>query len=188
RAAHRSTAHTRAPVGGIPRGPCAGRSTVSNTRKVIMRRLVVNADDFGLTVGVNDGILDAHEHGILTSASLFANAPATADAIRRARWHPSLGIGVHLALVDGAPVLPPADVPTLVTGDGRFRRSWKPFVAACLRGRVSLVEVERELTAQIETIVAAGVLPTHLDTHKHVHAYPPIFAVVSRLAARFGIR
>jgi len=152
-----------------------------------MRRLVVNADDLGLTTAVNDGIFDAHVHGILTSASLFANAPATADAIRRARSHPSLGIGAHLTLVDGTPTLPPTRIPTLVRGDQRFPPSWKPFIAACLRGRVSLVEVERELTAQIESLLQAGVRLTHLDTHKHVHMYPPLFSVVARLASRFEV-
>src|SRR5204862_2714755 len=85
----------------------------------VMRRLVVNADDLGLTVGVNDGVFDAHDHGILTSASLFAGAPATSDAIRRARGRPSLGVGVHLALVDGTPTLPPRRVPTLVAHHAR---------------------------------------------------------------------
>ena len=151
------------------------------------RRLVVNADDLGLTVGVNDGIFDAHHHGILTSASLFAGAPATADAIERARRVPSLGLGAHLALVDGSPTLPPRLVPTLVEDDGRFRRSWRPFIVACLRGKVSLAEVELELTAQVERLRNAGVTLTHLDAHKHVHAYPPVFAIVARLAGRFGI-
>ena len=141
----------------------------------MVRRLVVNADDLGLTVGVNDGIFDAHDHGILTSASLFAGAPATSDAIRRARGRPSLGVGVHLALVDGTPTLPPRRVPTLVADDERFRRSWKPFIVACLRGRVSLAEVELELTAQVDRLRSAGVRLTHLDAHKHVHAYPPVF-------------
>ena len=153
----------------------------------VVRSLVVNADDLGLTVGVNDGIFDAHDHGILTSASMFASAPATSDAIRRARGRPSLGVGVHLALVDGTPTLPPSRVPTLVEDDGRFRRSWKPFIVACLRGGVSLAEVELELTAQIERLRGAGVGLTHLDAHKHVHAYPPVFAIVARLANRFGI-
>jgi hopanoid biosynthesis associated protein HpnK len=153
----------------------------------VLRSLVVNADDLGLTAGVNDGIFDAHDHGILTSASMFASAPATSDAIRRARSRPSLGVGVHLALVDGTPTLPPSRVPTLVEDDGRFRRSWKPFIVACLRGTVSLAEVELELTAQIEHLRSAGVSLTHLDAHKHVHAYPPVFAIVARLAGRFGI-
>src|ERR1700726_3854812 len=96
----------------------------------VQRRLVVNADDLGLTVGVNDGIFDAHQHGILTSASLFANAPATVDAIRRAHSHPALGLGAHLTLVDGTPSLPARLIPSLVTEDGQFRRSWKPFIVA----------------------------------------------------------
>jgi predicted glycoside hydrolase/deacetylase ChbG (UPF0249 family) len=153
----------------------------------MLRSLVVNADDLGLTGGVNDGIFDAHDGGVLTSASLFANAPATDDAIRRARSRLSLGVGVHLTLVDGTPTLPPSRVPSLVEDDGRFRPSWKPFIVACLRGRVALEEVERELTAQIERIRWAGIQPTHLDAHKHVHAYPPIFAIVARLAERFHI-
>src|SRR3979411_2866486 len=98
---------------------------------IVRRNLVVNADDLGLTVGVNDGIFDAHDHGILTSASLFASAPATADAIRRARSRPPPGAGAHPALVDGTPTLPPSRVPTLVEDDERFRRSWKPFIVAC---------------------------------------------------------
>src|SRR5262249_32738181 len=139
---------------------------------MILRQLVVNADDLGLTVGVNDGIFDAHDLGILTSASLFANAPATADAIRRARGR-TIGVGVHLTLVDGTPTLPAHRIPPLVTGDGRFHHSWRPFLAACLQRRVSLIDVERELTAQIERVQAAGVAMTHLDAHKHVHLYPP---------------
>jgi predicted glycoside hydrolase/deacetylase ChbG (UPF0249 family) len=153
----------------------------------VRRQLVVNADDLGLTTGVNDGIFDAHDHGVLTSASLFANAPATRDAIERLDARPSLGIGCHLALVDGRPALPPHRIPTLVERDGRFRRSWKPFIVACLQGHVSLYEVERELTAQVFRLTETGLRLTHLDTHKHVHAYPPIFDVVARVAVRFGI-
>jgi hopanoid biosynthesis associated protein HpnK len=153
----------------------------------MLRHLVVNADDLGLTSGVNAGIFDAHDRGILTSASLFAHAPATADAVRRAWARPSLGVGVHLTLVDGTPVLPAHRVPSLVEDDGRFRASWKPFIVACLRGRVALEEVERELTAQIDRVRSEGIRPTHLDAHKHVHAFPPIFAIVARLAERFAI-
>lgn len=153
----------------------------------MVRRLVINADDLGLTIGVNEGIFDAHGRGVLTSASLFANAPATADAISRIRQCPSLGVGCHLTLVDGRPTLSPRHVPTLVEDDGRFRPSWKPFIVACLTGRVSLDEVERELTAQIDKIRSEGVRLTHLDAHKHVHAFPPIFAIVARLANRFAI-
>jgi predicted glycoside hydrolase/deacetylase ChbG (UPF0249 family) len=153
----------------------------------VLRSLVVNADDLGLTVGVNNGIFDAHDRGVLTSASVFANAAATADALARALHRPSLGVGCHLALVDGQPTLPATRVPSLIEGDGRFRRSWKPFIVSCLMGRVSLREVEQELAAQIDRVRSAGVTLTHLDAHKHVHAYPPIFAIVTRLADRFQI-
>jgi predicted glycoside hydrolase/deacetylase ChbG (UPF0249 family) len=153
----------------------------------MLRTLVVNADDLGLTVGVNNGIFDAHDRGILTSASLMANAPATANAIRGLRTRSALGIGVHLTLVDGAPMLLPDRVPSLVQDDGRFPPSWKPFIVSCLLGRVSMYEVERELAAQIGRLVSEGIRPTHLDAHKHVHAYPPVFAIVVRLAERFGI-
>src|SRR5262249_44119867 len=151
------------------------------------RQLVVNADDFGLTTGINDGILEAHDTGILTSASVFPNAPATADAILRARSRPSLGLGAHLTLVDGTATLPASRIPRLGPGDGGFRGSWRPFVVACLGGQIRLADVERELTAQVERLREAGVPLTHLDSHKHVHAYPPIFTVVARLADRFGI-
>ena len=151
------------------------------------RTLVVNADDLGLTVGVNNGIFDAHDRGILTSASLMATAPAAANAIGRVRSRPALGIGAHLTLVDGAPMLPPDCVPTLVNDDGRFQHSWKPFIVACLMGRVSMAEVERELTAQIECLTSQGIRLTHLDSHKHVHLYPPVFEIAARLAKRFGI-
>jgi predicted glycoside hydrolase/deacetylase ChbG (UPF0249 family) len=153
----------------------------------VLRSLVVNADDLGLTVGVNDGIFDAHDHGVLTSASVFANAGATEDALARALRRPSLGVGCHLTLVDGRPTLPPARVPSLIEDDGRFRPSWKPFIVSCLLGHVSLLDVEQELTAQIERLRSAGLTLTHLDAHKHVHAYPPIFAIVTRLAERFQI-
>lgn len=153
----------------------------------MLRRLVINADDLGLTRGVNRGIFDAHDWGVLTSASLFANAPATSDAVAGLRHRPSLGVGCHLTLVDGQPTLPPGRLPTLVADDGRFRRSWKPFIAACLAGRVSYDEVERELTAQIDKIHSEGFRVTHLDAHKHVHAFPPVFAIVARLARRFDV-
>ena len=151
------------------------------------RRLVVNGDDFGLTPGINAGIADAHRYGILTSASMFANAPATAEALAIARQTPTLGVGCHLALVDAEPLSPPSAIPTLVR-DGRFRPTWASFAAALLAGRVSLREIERELSAQIDRIRSSGVELSHLDAHKHVHACPPLFSVVARLAGRFGIR
>jgi hopanoid biosynthesis associated protein HpnK len=153
----------------------------------VSKLLIVNADDFGLTPGVNAGIVDAHRDGILTSASMFANAAATEDAIRSSRTCPQLGIGCHLTLVDGAPVLPAPRVRTLVGADGRFRQTWMSFMQAATTGAVSLREVEAELTAQIEKLRSSGIRLTHLDGHKHVHLYPPVFGIVAALAARFQI-
>lgn len=147
----------------------------------------MNADDLGLTTGVNDAVFQAHEHGILTSASLMAGGPAVDDAIARARHHPSLGIGCHLTLVDGRPVAPLSEVRSLVDAQGCFRPSWRPFIRDALAGRIALSEVERELTAQIDRLATAGVRLTHLDSHKHVHVYPPIFSIVAGLAARYGV-
>ena len=151
------------------------------------RLLVINGDDFGLTRGVNAGMLDAHRDGVLTSVSLFANAPATEDAITIAHATPSLGVGGHLTLVDGTPTLSAAEVPSLVTAEGQFRRTWGAFIRACVLGRVSFDEVRRELTAQILRLQGAGILLTHLDSHKHVHTYPPIFRIVADLATRFRV-
>jgi predicted glycoside hydrolase/deacetylase ChbG (UPF0249 family) len=151
------------------------------------RRLVVNGDDFGLTPGVNAGILAGHADGILTSASLFANAPETDAAIAIAQRTPTLGVGCHLTLVDGTPLLPASKIPTLAP-DGRFLPTWSAFIAAAWRRQVDFVEVERELEAQIDRVRAAGIALTHLDGHKHIHAYPPVFEIVARLARRFGIR
>ena len=151
-----------------------------------IRALVVNGDDFGLTPGVNAGIVEAHVRGVLTSASLLANAPGTDEAILLARRTPTLGVGCHLALVDADPVLRASELPTLAPG-GHFRPTWQAFIVDALAGRIEPNEIERELTAQIQRLTTAGLTLTHLDTHKHVHAFPPVFKVVARLAQRFGI-
>lgn len=152
-----------------------------------MRALVVNGDDFGLTPGINAGVLHAHTRGILTSASLFANAPATNDAIAIAQRTSTLSVGCHLTLVDGCPLSAASELPTLAPG-GRFRRTWSEFIRDAVLGRIRLHEIEREVTAQVQRLAEAGVRVTHLDSHKHVHAYPPIFALVAHVARQFGVR
>lgn len=152
-----------------------------------MKELILNADDFGLTRGVNEGIIRAHREGILTSATLMANGPAFEDAVERSRANPSLGVGCHLVLVGGFSVAPPAEIPTLAGRDGRLPASLATLVARVSTGRIRIKDMERELLAQIEKIRRAGIDPTHLDTHKHAHAHPGVLEAVGRVARQTGI-
>lgn len=141
------------------------------------KRLIVNADDFGLTSGVNAGIVEAFERGILRSTTLMANGPAFDDAARLARQSTGLDVGCHLVLIGGRPLTEPAS---------RFPDSAAGLVAR-LFGRYSVDWIEREFAAQIEKVASAGVHPTHLDTHKHTHLAPPVLEAMVRVASRFGI-
>ena len=152
-----------------------------------MRRLIVNADDFGLHAAVNRGILAAHTEGIVSSASLMAGGAAFDDAVRIARHCPQLGVGVHLTLVGARPVLPVAEVSSLLDESGAFYGSYPLFIKRFLRGKIRLAEVERELAAQIDRVRMAGIQPSHLDSHQHLHVVPGISAIVLDLARRFAI-
>ena len=157
----------------------------------LARRLIINADDFGLTPGVNRAIMEAHQHGLVTSATLMASAAAFEDAVQLARANPKLSVGCHVVLLDGIPVSPPAAIPTLLEKNQerpRLRDKLLPFVSAALRGRVSRDEIAREIEAQIGKIQATGLQLTHLDTHKHTHLFPSIFKPLLEVASKLGIR
>lgn len=132
------------------------------------RRLAVNADDFGFTRDVNEGIVHAHRAGILTSTTLMANAPAFEHAVALSREAPSLDIGVHFVLVGGPGQ--PESVAQLIS-------------ALALRR----LDVDRELRGQIDKILTAGIEPTHLDTHKHTHLHPVVLDAVARLSAEYRV-
>ena len=151
-----------------------------------MKQLIVNADDFGYTPGVNRAIVEAHRCGIVTSASLMANGAAFEDAVEQSRRAPGLDIGCHLNFVEGAPVSPPAKIPHLVGADGRFLAA-SQLALRLVCGGVPKDELEREAAAQIETLLRAGIQPSHVDTHKHTHVHPKVAAAVARIALRFGI-
>ncbi len=153
-----------------------------------MRRLIVNADDFGLHAAVNRGIQAAHTEGIVSSASLMAGGAAFDEAVRIAKQCPQLGVGVHLTLVGAGSILPTADVPSLVDATGAFYGSYPLFLKRFLSGKIRLAEVERELAAQIEQVRLAGIQPSHLDSHQHLHVLPGIGGIVLDLARRFSIR
>jgi predicted glycoside hydrolase/deacetylase ChbG (UPF0249 family) len=140
-----------------------------------LRRLVVNADDFGFTPDVNHGIIEAHCGGILTSTTLMANGDAFADAVRLARATPTLDIGCHLVLIGGESLTSGRQLPATVP----------QLLAALARREIRIYE---ELAAQVRRIVDAGLRPTHLDTHKHTHLAPPVLDAVARLSAETGIR
>jgi predicted glycoside hydrolase/deacetylase ChbG (UPF0249 family) len=142
-----------------------------------MRRLIVNADDFGFTRGVNAGIIEACRHGILRSATLMANGPAFDDAVERARQNPLLDVGCHLVLIGGRAVAPPCEP---------LAQSTRELLWRLARG-LSTGAMEQEFSAQIEKLVAAGIRPTHLDTHKHTHLAPPVLDAVVRVARRYQI-
>ena len=146
-----------------------------------MKRLIVNADDFGLTPGVNRGIVRAFQHGIVTSASLLVTGSAFEDAVALARDFPALDVGLHLALVEEQAVLPPEALPTLVDKAGRLPGTKGEFFKRALLGRISWDEVEREIAAQIARFQQTGLRLSHLDSHQHLHMFPPVFQIVTRL-------
>jgi predicted glycoside hydrolase/deacetylase ChbG (UPF0249 family) len=153
-----------------------------------MRQLIVNADDFGLTTQVSWGILDSHRGGIVTSTTFMANGEAFDIAVSMARREYDLGVGVHLNLTEGAPVSPVREIPTLINRQGRLHLSPLHLAQGIITRQVNLVEVETELWQQIWKVVRAGILPTHLDGHKHVHVLPGVSDIVIRLAQEFSIR
>ena len=153
-----------------------------------MRRAIINADDFGLCRGVNEGIIKAHREGILTSATLMANMPGFEEAVALARENPRLGVGIHLNLLRGAPVSPPDKVPTLLAPSGLLWGSVYVFLRRLWTGRISFAEVEAELRAQVEKVLAAGVPATHVDSEKHLHTVPAVFRTVARIIPDYGLR
>ena len=161
-----------------------------------MTRLIINADDFGLTSGVNRAVVELHQAGLLTSATLMARAQATASAIQIALTTPSLGVGCHVVLLDGEPVLSTqSEIPNLADPiTGRFRPSLIPFLGAVhrnwpLMGASPMTdEIEAEAAAQIALLQNRGIHLTHIDTHKHVHMFPAVLRPVLRAARAAGIR
>jgi len=152
-------------------------------------RLIVNADDFGLTRGINRAVAELHAAGALASATLMANGPAFDDAVAIARANPLLGVGCHVVLTDGSPVSPPEAVPTLIGSDGRnFRPKLAKFLQALIAGRIRAEDIAREALAQIEKLQRAGIAITHLDTHKHTHLFPMVARSLLDVAERTGIR
>jgi len=152
-----------------------------------VKNLIVNADDLGWTDGVNRGILEVFYHGIVTSTSLLANGAAFAGGVEAARSAPRLGVGVHLNLSDGPPVADRETVTSLLNDDGEFAGGPESLLLRRARRGLVLAEVENEWDAQIQKVRDAGIAPTHVDGHKHVHMLPGLFEIALKLAKRHDI-
>jgi hopanoid biosynthesis associated protein HpnK len=151
-----------------------------------MRQLIVNADDFGYTRGVNRAIVEACREGVVTSTSLLANGAAFDDAVEAALSEPRLDVGCHLNFVEGRPVSPPERIPHLAGTDGRFLPAWQLALRLTLR-MVPECEIEREAGAQCEKLLRAGLRASHVDTHKHTHTHPAVARAIAKASRRLGI-
>jgi hopanoid biosynthesis associated protein HpnK len=156
-----------------------------------VRRLIVNADDFGFTAGVNRAIVEAHTRGIVTSTTLMANGRAFDDAVRCLKTVPRLSVGCHVVLIDGEPVLDAKRLPSITSTHSsgvRFRDGLKSFAARALAGRLDPGEIEAEASAQIRKLQACGIKVSHVDTHKHTHLFPAVLRPLLRAANACGVR
>ena len=151
-----------------------------------MKRLIVNADDFGLNDAATDGIAECFLQGSVTSASLMVNAPAAARAAKFAAENSRLGVGLHFNLTWGRPLAPQSEVPALVGTDGRFVGR-TVLMKRLMFGMIPRVQVETELRAQLSRFKALGVNPTHIDSHQHVHAFSTVFSTVASCCVGEGI-
>jgi hopanoid biosynthesis associated protein HpnK len=150
--------------------------------------LVVNADDFGRSHGINAAVVRAHREGILTTASLMVNEPAAAEAVTLARENPRLGVGLHLALVCGVSALPPQQIPNLVDANGRFSGNAAFAGVGYFFSPARRRQLRAEIEAQMAGFRATGLELDHIDGHLHLHLHPVVFRILVENAERWGIR
>ena len=153
-----------------------------------MKKIIVNADDFGRHELINRAVERAFNTGCLKSATLMAGGIAFDDAVALAKKIPGLGVGIHFTLANGNPILTPKEIPSLVTEEGIFHGDYVKFLKRYLSGKISLSEVRAELAAQLEKIQRTGLTLTHVDSHQHLHHVPGIVKIVLELAEAAGIR
>jgi hopanoid biosynthesis associated protein HpnK len=153
-----------------------------------LKRLIVTADDFGLARSVNEAVEEGHRRGILTAASLMVTGEAAEDAVARAKRMPRLGVGLHLVLVDGAPVLPPERVPDLVGSDGRFPNDVFALGVRIFCRPAARRQVAAEIRAQLEAFQRTGLALDHVNAHHHFHLHPTVQRELLRLAPQFGVK
>ncbi|MBN1392463.1 MAG: ChbG/HpnK family deacetylase [Sedimentisphaerales bacterium] len=152
------------------------------------KRIIINADDFGLCSGVNEAVAQAHTSGVLTSTTIMANMPAAEAAVKLAKQMPNLGVGVHLNLFAGKPLSKDANINCLLDDTGSFALSSAKLSLLSIASRKIRNAIRTEFAAQIQWVIDNGIKPTHLDSHKHIHCFPSIFPIVCALARQFEIR
>ena len=152
-----------------------------------MKQLIVNADDYGAAAGVNAGIIEAFQQGILTSATVMAAGGALADGLARLAEAPALDVGCHLVLVDGTVAAPAATVRSLCDTDGRLPATLSELMWRLTIGQLQHQEIVSEFRAQIECLLQAGLSLSHLDSHKHTHAHPRVLDAAVQVAEEFKI-
>lgn len=156
--------------------------------RIMTKKLIVNADDFGIHPAVNEAVCRGFDEGILTSTSLMAGGDAFEEAVSLAKERKNLGIAVHLTLVGGIrTVLPPEDVPSLTWEGGRLCRDYMDLIRRDRKGLIRAGDVYREWDAQIQTVLGTGLPVTHLDGHQHMHMWPKFFKIALTLAEKYHI-
>jgi len=153
-----------------------------------MKRLVITADDFGASSAVNQAVEQAHREGVLAAASLMVAGDAADDAVARARTMPRLGVGLHIVLVDGRPMLPPEQVPALVGGDGQFRTDMVGAAVRIFASPAARRQLNAEVEAQFVAFAATGLPLDHVNAHKHFHLHPTIAGAILRVGMRHGMK
>ena len=163
------------------------RAGPTRTVSINMPQLIVNADDMGLSEGVNEGIVHAHVNGMVTSTSLMANGAAFNHAVELLRTVPSLDVGIHLTLVEEKPILGAELVPSLLGEDENLHAHATIFFRKYMLGQVDLRQIRKELEAQIQKVVSHGIKISHIDSHQHLHMLPAVFSIIVNLAKTYGI-
>jgi hopanoid biosynthesis associated protein HpnK len=151
-----------------------------------LKRLIITADDFGAALPINEAVEEAHRRGVLSAASLMVGAPAVTDAVERARRLPSLGVGLHLTLVDGSPVLSPRLIPDLIGLNGRFSMDPVRFGLALFFSAEMRRQAEAEIEAQFERFRLTRLPLDHINGHQHFHMHPVVAGTIARIAPGFG--
>ncbi|UCE99781.1 MAG: ChbG/HpnK family deacetylase [Planctomycetota bacterium] len=151
------------------------------------KRIIINADDFGLSDTINEAVKQAHTNGVLTSTTIMTNMPAAKDAVKIAKKLPALGVGVHLNLSIGTPLSNNSSANCLLNKNGELGLPPARLAILSTLSHKFRTAIRTELASQIQWVIDNGLAPTHLDSHKHIHSFPPIFPIVCELAWKFNI-